>query len=159
MSEFIRQLIASSFIVSTALFFCPEGGVKRVMRILGTGILATIILSPLKTIDYNVLDSIEARFSGAEAEILNRAAENEMTLKTLLFKQNCEDYIKREAQQLGLHISRLELALRAEENDAMLPYSVLIYASGAEESAERLCRIIQEQLGIPAERQEWMLNE
>ena len=159
MQEYLRQLIALSFIVGAALFLCPEGGVKRTMRILGTGILAAAILSPLKAMDYDVLQTIEARFTGAEAEILNRAAENETELKTLLFKQNCEDYIRREAQQRGLQLTRLELVLQADAGNAPLPYSASIHARGAEESAEELCRVIQEQLGIPIERQEWILNE
>ena len=159
MSEALRHVIALSFIGSAVLFFCPEGGVKRVLRVLCTAMLAAEILSPIQAIDYNVFSAVEARFSSAEAELLQSAGKSEKMLKRAFFKQNCEEYVKGKAGQLGLKILELRFELQENGEDSWQPVAVTVHAAGAGESAELLSRLIREDLGVPIERQVWILDE
>ena len=159
MSEALRHVIALSFIGSAVLFFCPEGGVKRVLRILLTAMLAAEILTPIQAIDYNVFSAVEARFSSAEAELLQNAGRSERMLKKAFFAQNCEEYVKGKAGQLGLKVLELTFELQENGEDSWQPVAVSLHAAGAGESAELLSRLIRDDLGIPIERQVWTLDE
>ena len=159
MNEALRNVISLSFIGSAVLFFCPEGGVKRVLRVLCTAMLAAEIIAPIRVIDYNVFSAVEARFSSAEAELLQNAGRSERTLKRVFFEQNCEEYVKGKAGQLGLKV--LELTFEFQENgeDSWQPVAITVHAAGAGESAELLSRLIRDDLGVPIERQVWILDE
>jgi hypothetical protein len=159
MSEALRHVIALSFIGSAVLFFCPEGGVKRVLRVICTAMLAAEIVSPIQAIDYNVFSAVEARFSSAEAELLQSAGRSGRTLKRVFFEQNCEDYVKGRAGQLGLKVLELSFELQENGEDAWQPVAVTVHAVGAGESAELMSRLIRDDLGIPVERQVWILDE
>ena len=159
MSEYIKHLISLAFVGSAALFFCPEGGIKRILKILCTVSLAAAILTPLRGMDYDFLSTVEARFSSAEAEVLHNAERSAKSLKELLFSQNCEEYTEEQAQRLGLRVNKVSFTLIERENEELAPFSVTIEAVGEDEAAEKLCRLLRDELGIPIERQEWALNE
>jgi hypothetical protein len=102
---------------------------------------------------------VEARFSSAEAELLQNAGRSGRTLKRVFFEQNCEDYVKGKAGQLGLKILELRFELRENGEDSWQPVALTLHAAGAGESAELLSRLIRDDLGVPVERQVWILDE
>lgn len=159
MAGYVKHLISLSFIGGAALFFCPDGRIKGLLKILCTVTLAAAILTPLKGMDYDFLSAVEARFSSAEAEVLYSAEASTKNLKELLFLRNCEEYTKEKGKQLGLQILQVSFSLTESDNDELLPYAVSIRASGEDEAAEKLCKLLRDELGIPVERQEWSLNE
>lgn len=159
MREAVRSLISLSFFCGAALYFCPEGGVKRILALLCTAVIAAAALSSIKEFDFVALSLAEARLGSAEAEILQSGRESGDRLRMLFLEENCARYLERKADELNLELLGAELKIMAEENGELLPYSVAIRASGTEDSAEKLSRIIKEELGIPLERQAWTLNE
>ena len=159
MQAALKNLICLSFIGGAALYLCPEGGVRRVLRILCAAIFAAAILKPLAGFDYELLSLEEARFASAEAEITRRAGTKEDTLKQLLLRENCERYIIDRGTELGLKIKEAAVELAQNPEGNRLPYKASIRAEGDETQAEALGRLIRDELGISTERQEWSLNE
>ena len=159
MKNALQSLLSLSFIGGAALYLCPEGGVRRVLRILCAAIFAAAVLAPIREFDYDLLSLEQARIASAEAEIGRKAEATEDRLKKLLLQENCERYIVNRGRELGLAISSAAVELGKIESGEWLPWAVSIRAAGENAAAERLCRLIRDELGIPTERQVWSLNE
>ena len=159
MSELLRTLLGLSFFAGAVLWLCPEGGARRALKLLCTATLAAAALSPIREIDYDFLSLEQARFSCAEAEITSRAAETQESLTKMLLQENCESYIAEHGRELGLSVRNTTVELRREAGGEWLPWSVEIRAAGDETLKDTLCKLISDELGIPAERQVWHFNE
>ena len=159
MQSALKSLVFLSFLSGAALYFCPEGGCKRVLKLLSAAIFVAVILSPLQELDYDVFSLEQARFASAEAEITHKTRLTEQMLKKALLQENCANYIASNARELGLSLKDAELELRQNDADEWLPYAITIRVTGEEDAAELLCRQIRDELGIPMERQVWTLNE
>ncbi len=159
MRDMLGTLLSLSFFAGAAQYICPDGRAQRVLKLLCTAILAAAILSPLREIDYDLLSLEEARFAGAEAEITRRAEQTQEQMKKLLVQENCENYIINRGQELGLRISDVSVELKRDENGGWLPHAATIQAYGENAAAQDVGRLIAVELGIPAERQVWTLNE
>ena len=159
MSDTFRTLLGLSFFAGAVLWLCPEGGARRALKLLCTATLAAAALSPVREIDYDFLSLEQARFSSAEAEITSKAAQTQDSLKKLLIKENCERYIADRGRELGLSVRFAAVELRQEAGGEWLPWSAEIRAAGDETLRDTLCKLIGNELGIPAERQVWHFNE
>lgn len=159
MQAALRNLISISLVGGAALYFCPEGGARRILRILCAAVFAAAVLKPLGGFDYEQLSIEEARFAIAEAEISKKAEETQDMFRLLLLQENCEHYIMDRGTEFGLGMKDAAVELRQNPDGNWLPYMASIRAEGDETQAEKLCRLIREELGIPTERQVWSLNE
>ena len=153
MREMFKTLVGLSFFAGAVLYLCPEGSVRRVLKLLCTAILTAAVLSPLRTFDYDLLSLEEARFAVAETEISNRAELTGDRMKKLLMQDNCKNYILMQGQELGLNINKAVIEVRQDENGQWLPYAAEIDAVGLSAAAEELSRLLNSELGIPTERQ------
>ena len=157
MQGMIKILIGQSFFAGAVLYLCPEGSVRRVLKLLCTAILTATVLSPIRTLDYNMLSLEEARFTLAEAEICSRAEKASDSLKKMVLQDNCKEYIESRGLELGLDIQSTRIELKQNEGGQWLPYSAKIEAAGADTAAEELARLLSRELGIATERQVWTL--
>ena len=153
MQEMFKTLVGLSFCAGAVLYLCPEGSVRRVLKLLCTAILTAAVLSPLRSLDYDLLSLEEARFTVAETEISNRAGLTGDRMKKLMMQDNCTDYVLMRGEELGLNINETVIELRQDENGQWLPYAAEIDAVGLSAAAEELSRLLNSELGIPAERQ------
>lgn len=158
MQEMFRTLIGLSLFSGAILYLCPEGGVKRALKLLCTAILTAAVLSPVRAFDYDFLSAEETRFALAEAEISNRADRTKDSLNRLLVQKNCENYLVKQGQELGLQIQSAVIELSKNEEGQWQPYTATIEAAGSDAAAEQLCRLLSTELGIPTERQVWTLD-
>ena len=151
----VKALIALSFIGGAALYLCPEGGTKRILKLLLTAVLISAVIMPLQEMDYDQLTLQEARLNRAEAELLQNSRQREASLRKQLLQRNCENYIKTQGDAFGLRIRAVSVELRPGEDESWLPYSTYLEAEGDTQEMERLCHLIRDELGIPVERQVW----
>lgn len=158
MQNALRTLVGLSFFSGTVLWLCPESGARRALKLLCTAVLAAAVLSPIREIDYDLLSLEQARFSSAEAEITSRAAQTQESLTKLLLMENCESYITDRGRELGLTMQAVAAELRQNEGGEWLPWSAEITAEGDEKQIQELCKLIANELGIPAERQVWRIH-
>lgn len=159
MNAALKNIIALSFLSGAGLALCPNGSAKRVLSLLCTAMICAAILSPLREIDFDLLSLEEARLSSAEAEIIQSGLRTEEQLKKLELRKNCESYIEARGRALGLDTMQVSVSLRESDGGGWYPHAVTVHARGAAESAEQLRTLIGSELGIPAERQEWILDE
>ena len=106
MQTLLRSLIALSLFGGAALYLCPEGGSKRVLKLLVTALLVAALLEPLRAPDFDLLSAEEARLSSLETKLLQDSERKQYTLKARLLRQNCERYIVTRAQTLGLRVEK-----------------------------------------------------
>jgi hypothetical protein len=157
-----RELIgfvALSFFGGAMLLLCPEGGARRVLNLLFTSVLAAAIISPLRDFDYDVFSMEEARLGSAQAEIMQRGLQSEERLKAMLLRTNCERYLVSRGEALGLRITKGTVEIGKDNEGNPYPFAAEIHAVGSAESAEMLCALLRDELGIPPERQVWLLDE
>ena len=159
MQTLLRSLIALSLFGGAALYLCPEGGSKRVLKLLVTALLVAALLEPLRAPDFDLLSAEEARLASLETKLLQDSERKQNTLKELLLRQNCERFIITQAQGLGLRVERVEVELADAGAKGLQPGSVTLEASGGAEELETLSRLIRDELGIPVERQVWITDE
>ena len=157
MRELFKTFVGLAMFAGAVQYLCPAGGARNILKLLCTAILTAAVLSSMGTFDYDLLSLEEARFALAEAEISERSLQTSDSLKKLLLEENCEKYMKSSAQELGLHIQSAAIELIRNGDGQWLPYAVQIEASGSEAAAQQLCRLLDNELGIPTERQVWTL--
>lgn len=159
MTAGLRSLVSLSFLSGLSLWLCPEGNAKRVMRILCTAVLISALVAPLGDFDLNAFLLDEEKLDSAQAEIINNSAQRVDLLRKLLFQKNCESYIEERGISLGLRDIRAVVILDLNADGALVPYKAIIDAVGSLDSAGQLRSLICDNLGIPAERQDWTLDE
>lgn len=155
MRTMLYALISLSVFGGAALYLCPQGGVKRIMRLLLTAILAAAVLTPLRAPDYDFLSLEEAKLNSLEIKILEESRRKQNRLQGELLRQNCERYVMTRAEALGLRVRAVEITL---DRESALPYAVKLEVSGGGEEMEILCQLIRDELGIPIERQAWITD-
>lgn len=154
--ESIRQLCAVSIFCGAAINITPEGGVRRIMQLLCTAALTMAILSPIKEIDFDIYALETARLREAEAAINESAERIDDRLNRAVIEEQCEEYILDKAEELGANVSGVKVQAQWSLEGIWVPYSTEIDAPDISGAKAALEGMIQNELGIPAERQMWM---
>ena len=154
--ESIRQLCAVSIFCGAAINITPEGGVRRIMQLLCTAALTMAILSPIKEIDFDIYALETARLREAESAINESAERIDDRLNRAVIEEQCEEYILDKAEELGANVSGENVQAQWSLEGIWVPYSVEIDAPDIGSAKAALESVIENELGIPAERQMWM---
>lgn len=154
--ESIRQLCAVSIFCGAAINITPEGGVRRIMQLLCTAALTMAILSPIKEIDFDIYALETARLREAEAAINESAERIDDRLNRAVIEEQCEEYILDKAEDLGANVSGVKVQAQWSLEGIWVPYSTEIDAPDISGAKAALESVIENELGIPAERQMWM---
>lgn len=154
--ESIRQLCAVSIFCGAAINITPEGGVRRIMQLLCTAALTMAILSPIKEIDFDIYALETARLREAETAINESAERIDDRLNRAVIEEQCEEYILDKAEELGANVSGVNVQAQWSLEGIWVPYSAEINALDIGGAKAALEGMIQNELGIPAERQMWM---
>ena len=155
----IRQLCMLSVFCGAAMSLCPEGGVRKIMKVLCTAVLMTALLSPLKKTDMSRFALETARLRELEAGMAEKGAEAEKRLSRPVIEQQYETYIMDKAADMGLNIQEAEVGVQWSSEGFWVPYSADIKYSGSREICSRLASAVESELGIPEERQSWIGDE
>jgi len=151
--ESIRQLCALSIFCGAAINITPEGGVRRIMQLLCTAALTMAILSPIKEIDFDIYALETARLREAEAAINESAERIDDRLNRAVIEEQCEEYILDKAEELGANVSGVNVQAQWSLEGIWVPE---IDAPDIGSAKAALESVIENELGIPAERQMWM---
>lgn len=154
--ESIRQLCAVSIFCGAAINITPEGGVRRIMQLLCTAALTMAILSPIKEIDFDIYALETARLREAESAINESAERIDGRLNRAVIEEQCEEYILDKAEELGANVSGVNVQAQWSLEGIWVPYSAEINAPDIGSVKGALESVIENELGIPAERQMWM---
>ena len=151
----IRRLCAMSILCGAAMSIAPEGTVKRMLAIVCSAALVSAAAEPLIGLDLSAYALELARYERRQEEFLDANAELNDQLNRLVIEERYEEYIKDKAGQHGWSPDRIKVTVQWSTEGLWVPYALEISGSGNESGRRALSGVIEAELGIPAERQQW----
>ena len=154
MQAYLLRVTAAAILGALLRKLAPKNGAGQATR-LGAGLLVLLVaLKPLA----------EADLAGAALELGRLGASDVLSTEALdvtansllagLIRDETETYILDKADTLGLSI-RAEVETKMSEGYPV-PWSVRLYGEPTEPQKTALSKVLEEELGIPAARQEWI---
>lgn len=145
-------VIAVSLLCAVADALMPTGAVRRVGKLVCGLVLLGAVLSPVAGLD---VESGRQWLDGYLASVRNREAELTETVESQMkgiIEQEYAAYIVDKAAELGLTCTvRVECEL--SEDGLYLPIRTEVAGLETAGGQEKLIRVIETDLGVPAERQ------
>lgn len=151
---YLLSITAAALLLALVQALLPQGAARRTAAMVGGLLILLTVLSPLAKLDYDSLAKSIAQLQ-METETMRTGIEvGSRDLMAGIIKQRCETYILDKAGQMGLTLE-VEITL-SEGVDYPYPVSVTLRGAATEAQKRTLTAYITENLGIPAERQEWI---
>lgn len=153
--EYLLSIVAAGLLLTLVLSIIPEGAVRKTAGIVGGLLVVLTVMSPLTKIDGNAIAAAISEF-GMKTDFAKRGIEIEnRRLLCEVITEKCETYILDKANRMGMTV---EVSVVLQE-DAEYPYPTGVTLKGTWSSQEQktLSSYISDGLGIPANRQEWLL--
>lgn len=160
MTEAIKSWLLTmtgvAVITTIASFFASNGSMQRVLKLIGGVAMAIVLLSPLLKFDFAAYAASLQLYSDSAAWDSAAAEETEKRLNRTIIESECSAYILDKAAQLGVPLTGAQVSVQWSTTDGVwYPCAAtLTQPVGAEKSAA-LTDVIEADLGIPSERQEW----
>ena len=146
----LRSVLAVSLICALADALTPEGGVKRVQRLVCGLVLAAAALGPAVRLDVEGGQRwLEDCLDGLE---LRREQLKEETGMKSIIERSFAAYIVDKTAQLGLSPVQARVECR-EEDGVYLPKALRVSGPLTREEQEELSRVLEEELGVAREAQ------
>ena len=154
MSACIRTLCVLSVFSGFLLNLTPEGGSKRVLRLLSCAAILAVLLEGLGKLELTDGAFELTRRQESEQRLLDESVELRAELDRLVIEREYRQYIEERAAELFAPLEALELRTRRTEEGYWVPDSVRIVLRSPQ-AQEKLRRMLETELGIAPERQEW----
>lgn len=147
LKNWLLGLTAAALAVSLAQALTPEGTVKKIGRLVGALVLLLAALRPLASWK-GALPELPAL---PETAVEESAQEGEQVMKTLI-AQKAGAYIVDKGRSLGFRC-KAEVGVALDDSGWPVPWETTIWGTGTQEQQKALSRAVEEELGIPAQRQ------
>ncbi len=158
MRECVRELCIISIVCGAVLSLCPEGGVKRILRILQTIVLLAVIFDCAGKLDLAPYSLELARSRERENTLLRDSGEMSDRLNRLVIEREYASYVEQRAEAAGVTASEIRIRARWSKEGLWIPDSSSIHLL-KESEKEVLAQILLAELGILREQQEWIVDE
>lgn len=155
-AEALRRLCALSLLCGAAMSIAPEGTVKRMTGVVCAAALICAAAQPLVGMDLEAYALELARNRAREEEFLSENGDINDRLNRLVIEQSYEEYIRDKAVEAGLSVDSVDVTAQWDTEGLWVPYSMEISCGGDREAERKLTGTIEAELGIPAERQEYI---
>lgn len=155
MEGLIRQLCALSILCGVALSLTPEGSGRRVMTFACSLVMLSCVLGGIKTMDWNAYSIEISRYREREQTFLQQSSEIRDDLDRRVIEAECRAYVVEQAVRLGTPIRDVSVRVDWSTEGLWVPYAATVYGDLTEQERERLSQLLETELGIPRERQEW----
>ena len=159
MSAALRSLCGLSVLFGLALQLAPEGGSKRILSLLCAAALLSSVLMPCTDFSFTDYAKELARMKEEEHRLLEKGEEVNERLNRLVIAQEYETYIRDRAAALELELFAVDLQFAWSVDGFWVPEAVSIQYSGPENQRDKLALVLQAELGIPREKQDWSLYD
>lgn len=151
--KWLLGLCAAAAVCAAALALCPEGRVRRVLRLVCGAVMTVALLAPVREFDLDLYARAAARY-GEEARALGESAEEESDrLSRSIIEDECAAYIWDKADTLGLQVSSVRVGVRWSGDGFWYPWEADLDISGDAAVLETLSAAVESELGIPRARQ------
>ena len=148
--EWLLAVVTVTLLLSVAQTIIPEGSIRKISSFTGGLILLAVLLQPVLSTDIGRLrldfsdytDAIEER-----QEELESAQEEEMAA---IIAEKTQAYILDKADALGLELT---VRVQTQPGEDGVPCPAAVEVDGPR--SEELAAYMEQELGIPEERQVW----
>ena len=151
MKQWLMGVIAAAILCTIAQDLSPRGSVKQVGRLVCAMVLLCAVLSPVKTLDIAAggqwLTDYQAALADSRAALTEQGEEIQMAV----IAEKYRAYIESKGAQLGLDC-RARVDCR-EEGGICVPDRVEVTGDLSQGDWDGLSRCLEEELGVPPERQ------
>ena len=154
LADWVRAICGAAVLCSAAMSLCPEGRVKRVLRLVCGLVMTCALLSPVLEIDLDAYSSAISGYGEAARAAAEGAQAEARELNRAVIEEECAAYILDKAGELGAEVT-VRVETRTGGDGVPVPWSAEL--TGAQ--SEALASALETELGIPAERQVWHERE
>lgn len=158
MMELLRSwltgITAAAMIAAMADSLIPEGSIRKIGKLTGGLLLLLVVLRPLgelKSIDMSEI-LLDYRIQ-SEAYAAGLESENARLIKSIIEEETAA-YIQDKATGMGIEC-RAQVTCSTDADGISAPESAAISGALTQEQIQRLSRLIEEELAIPAENQKY----
>ena len=158
MKNYLYKICILSVFSAAALHLTPEGGTRRIVRILCSFSLLALIFSGVHGLDIRFYAVELAKHHEREAELSAKSGELRDNLSRVVMEREYASYIESKAEACGIRTEEVWIGVRWSAEGLWIPESSRICLDDLSDK-EDLCRILEGELGIPVQRQEWVCND
>lgn len=154
LKEYLLSVTAACFLLAVVMAVVKQGTIRKLAGILGGLLIILTAISPLLKIDSDAVAEAIWKLELDSESISSGIELGSRTLLCQVISEKCSTYILDKASSLGLEV---QVEVRLEES-AEVPYPTEVTLRGTWSPAQQriLSDYICEELGVPAERQEWL---
>lgn len=154
MKSWLLGIVLTSLASGLARQLAPQGKEQAMVRLVCGLLLALAILRPLAGQDWDKLEFDLDGFTLQASDLSDSYRKNQQEALSAIIAEKTEAYIWDKANRLGLSCA-VTVTVSTPEGGVPLPDSVLIRGPYSRELADCL----EEEVGIPAEKQIWLEEE
>ncbi len=154
----LRGICAASVLFGLALTLLPEGRERRMASMCVTAALVLMLLGLFRSFRWDSYAVSLAEMRSASDAIAADAEAERRELNRLVIEQECGEYIMDKAADLSLELRSVRVGAAWSREGVWVPERAEIVLVRDGESRERLASLIEAQLGIPRDRQEWSIE-
>ena len=151
MKTWLMRVIAAAILCTIAQDLSPKGSVKQVGRLVCAMVLLCVVLSPVKTLDMAAGSQWLTNYRATLADSRAALAEQGEEIQMAVIGEKYRAYIEDKGAQLGLNC-QAQVDCR-EEGEIYVPDRVQVTGDLAQGDWDGLSRCLEEELGVPPERQ------
>ena len=146
---------AAALVLALAEALAPEGGAKKVCRLAGGMALLLAAVRPLTgLLDSGFLtQAVDGWRDRAQSYELELEEKNDLFYLSIIEEETAA-YIVDKAKEFGFDC-QAEVTYGYDEDSVPRPWEVTARGSWTQEQREQLSRLLEEELGVPAERQHY----
>jgi len=150
LGQYVITLTCAALVCGLVPSLLKDGAVKSIVRLVCGVFLTVTALAPLTNLGFPDLDIWDSGYMEAGQAAAASGAELALDEKSAFIKAGLEAYILDKAEALGEDIA-VHIFLNAEG----VPLSIQIRGQVSQENRQILTDVIERDLGIPKEKQQW----
>ena len=153
--EYLGGVVAVCLLAALAMATVQQDRIRSVVRLISGLLVVLVVLRPLPSLDWSELTDRFLSLAGGEFDSEGVQQEYQKRLRENI-QETTQRFIEEKAQELGAFV-RAKVELTDEEYP--VPAAARLIGIVNQNQFLELSRYMSESLGIPAERQEWTMNE
>lgn len=150
--QWLLGVACTALVLAAAEGLAPKGSVKKVCRLAGGLALLLAAVGPLLRLDSGLIARAAEEYRAASQSCEEGLAEKSNLLYQTIIEDNTAAYIVDKAEELGLTCTA-RVTCEASEDGVYLPVRTEVTGLRTAGEQEKLIRVIERDLGVPAERQ------
>ncbi len=150
---YLLSVASASLLTGVVLSLLPKGRLHSIIRLVGALILIVTVVSPVLKLDLEMMTADWEQIRTDASGIQQSALEESEQLFSQLIKEQCETYISDRADRLGLE---LDVQIIMGYDDHPYPIGAKLQGRIGAEDKQYMSDMIEQDLGIPTQQQEWV---